>query len=214
MDFQNNFDQVQQYFEKALQNHGATPQGADWNSPHSQNVRFDQLIKVIEQHEDFSILDYGCGYGALANYLKDKGYRYDLFVGYDILESMVEKGRELYHGRQDIVFTSKVDEIPTVDYAIASGVFNIRLNASYEDWTRYTLDCLSFMNDHTRRGFSANFLTRYSDADRMEQRPDLYFANPCLLFDHCKRHFSRNVALLHDYDLYDFTLIVRKHDLG
>ena len=30
-------------------------------------------------------------------------------------------------------------------------------------------------------------------------------------FDFCKRNFSRNVALLHDYGLYDFTIIVRKN---
>ena len=41
-------------------------------------------------------------------------------------------------------------------------------------------------------------------------RPDLYYADPGLFFDDCKRRFSRNVAILHDYDLYDFTVIVRK----
>ncbi|MBM3138043.1 MAG: class I SAM-dependent methyltransferase, partial [Chloroflexi bacterium] len=30
------------------------------------------------------------------------------------------------------------------------------------------------------------------------------------LFDYCKVNFSKNVALLHDYKLYDFTIIVRK----
>ena len=39
---------------------------------------------------------------------------------------------------------------------------------------------------------------------------DLYYADPCALFDHCKTKYSRNVALLHDYGLYEFTLIVRK----
>jgi len=41
-------------------------------------------------------------------------------------------------------------------------------------------------------------------------RPDLYYADPLFLFDFCKQNFSKNVALLHDYRLYDFTLIVRK----
>ena len=53
-------------------------------------------------------------------------------------------------------------------------------------------------------------LTRYSDADRMSQRPDLFFGDPLFFFDYCKRNFARNVALLHDYDLYDFTILVRK----
>jgi hypothetical protein len=31
-----------------------------------------------------------------------------------------------------------------------------------------------------------------------------------VIFDICKRKFSRNVALLHDYGLYEFTILVRK----
>ena len=41
-------------------------------------------------------------------------------------------------------------------------------------------------------------------------RPHLHYGDPLWFFDWCKRKYSRNVALLHDYDLYDFTIIVRK----
>jgi hypothetical protein len=41
-------------------------------------------------------------------------------------------------------------------------------------------------------------------------RADLFYADPCVYFDLCKRRYSRQVALLHDYGLYEFTLIVRK----
>jgi len=41
-------------------------------------------------------------------------------------------------------------------------------------------------------------------------RDDLYYADPCLLFTYCKTRYSRNVALLHDYGLHEFTLFVRK----
>ena len=64
------------------------------------------------------------------------------------------------------------------------------------------------MNDISRRGFSFNMLTKYSDPEYMRQH--LYYADPCYLFDYCKMHFSRNVALLHDYEVYDFTILVRK----
>ena len=37
----------------------------------------------------------------------------------------------------------------------------------------------------------------------------LYYADPRDLFDHCKRHVSRFVSVLHDTPLYEFTLIVR-----
>jgi hypothetical protein len=40
-------------------------------------------------------------------------------------------------------------------------------------------------------------------------RNHLFYADPCEFFDLCKRRYSRNVALAHDYDLYEFTLLVR-----
>ena len=41
-------------------------------------------------------------------------------------------------------------------------------------------------------------------------RGDLYYGDPRAFFDHCKRRFSKQVALLHDYGLYEFTIRVRK----
>jgi hypothetical protein len=41
-------------------------------------------------------------------------------------------------------------------------------------------------------------------------RDNLYYADPFLLFDYCKKTYSRNVALLRDYGLYEFTLLIRK----
>jgi hypothetical protein len=70
------------------------------------------------------------------------------------------------------------------------------------------VETLDMMNISSGAGFSFNCLTSYSDADRM--RGDLFYANPLDLFDLCKRRYSRQVALLHDYELYEFTMIVRK----
>jgi SAM-dependent methyltransferase len=210
LNFENNMQNIQGYFDRRLNEHGATARGADWNSPESQHTRFEQLVKVIGEKTGFSILDYGCGYGALSGYLRAQGYTFDQFVGYDFLESMIVKAKLEHADTQHHFFTANFSDIPPVDYAVASGVFNIRLNAPYEDWTKYTLECLTQINALTRKGFSANFLTQYSDEERMAERPDLYFANPCAIFDYCKKNFSRNVALLHDYNLYDFTILVRK----
>ncbi|HEX9018078.1 MAG TPA: hypothetical protein VF806_02765, partial [Anaerolineaceae bacterium] len=64
-----NFEQAKNYFEERLNTHGATARGVDWNSETAQELRFSQLIKVIPPGQPFSLLDYGCGYGALASYL-------------------------------------------------------------------------------------------------------------------------------------------------
>lgn len=201
-----NLDQVKSYFDKRIQEHGASPRGSDWNSETSQNIRFDQLLKVVET-QSFSLLDYGCGYGALADYLVTKGFDAD-YYGYDILESAIATARQVHAKKSRRTFFTDKGQLPICDYTVASGIFNFRGEQSFEDWTEYTLGVLNEFNQLSRAGFSSNFLTKYSDADKM--RPDLYYADPMFLFDYCKRDFSKNVALLHDYRLYDFTLIVRK----
>jgi SAM-dependent methyltransferase len=163
---------------------------------------------VIQTEQSLSLLDYGSGYGALAGYLLRKSYPMDQYVGFDLLEPMVAKAREIFAGQSQCSFTAKYEQLTPQDYSIASGIFNLKLDTPFDTWTEYVVGELRKMNTLSRKGFSANFLTKYSDAEYM--RPHLYYADPCYLFDYCKTHFSRNVALLHDYEVYDFTIIVRK----
>jgi len=203
-----NFEQAKDYFEERLTAHGATARGVDWNSETAQELRFSQLIKVILPSTPFSLLDYGCGYGALAGYLLRQGYPMEKYTGFDVLDSMVVKAREVYRGSPQCSFISTIHELAPADFSIASGIFNLKLETPFDAWTEYVVGELHKINDLSRKGFSFNMLTRYSDPEYM--RPHLYYADPCYLFDYCKRHFSRNVALLHDYEVYDFTIIVRK----
>ena len=62
--------QARDYYEGKLRAHGATPAGVDWNSLESQELRFALLANLWRDEADASILDYGCGYGALADYLR------------------------------------------------------------------------------------------------------------------------------------------------
>jgi len=198
---------VKNYFIEKLETHGTTHRGVDYNSVESQEARFFQLTKVIDASKKYSLLDFGSGYGGMYDYLLRLGHQLH-YVGYDIAEPMVAKGREVHFNNPDCWFTSDIAEVPLVDYAVVSGTFNMKLDADNEAWTKIVIDCLHKMDDHATQGMAFNMLTKYSDADKM--RPDLYYADPLFFFDYCKRNFAKNVALLHDYRLYDFTMIVRK----
>ena len=198
---------VKKYFSERLNEHGPVHLGVDWNSVESQELRFSQVLKVIDPGQRYSVLDFGSGYGGMYDFLVRLGHQIH-YVGYDIAEAMTAKGRELHPNNPDCWFTNSLEEIPILDYAVVSGTFNIKLEADFESWTQVILDSLNQMNALASKGLAFNMLTQYSDADRM--RPDLYYGDPCFFFDYCKRNFSRNVALLHDYNLYDFTILVRK----
>ena len=130
------------------------------------------------------------------------------YYGYDILDSAIETARQAHRDKPRRTFFTEKSQLPICDYVVASGIFNFRAEQPSEAWTEYVLGVLNEFNQLSQHGFSSNFLTKYSDADKM--RSDLYYADPLFLFDYCKRNFSKDVALLHDYRLYDFTLLIRK----
>ena len=198
---------VESYYSDKIEVHGPTAQGVDWNSPDSQRLRFVQLLKLVDRNQPFTINDYGCGYGALADYLRSEGYAFQ-YLGFDISRKMVAKANELHAAMQGVTFVGKERDLREADYTVASGIFNVKLKAATEAWEGYMLRTLERISSLSKRGFAFNVLTKYSDAEF--QRPDLYYADPLFLFDHCKTKFSRFVSLLHDYPLYEFTILVRK----
>lgn len=200
---------INEYFTEKLETFGATSKGVDYNGPESQERRFEQLVKVIDPAEPFSVIDYGSGYGAMFDYLHSKGWQFE-YYGVDLIEKMVIAGRETHGNFANVHFTTQESELPIADYLLAGSIFNNKLEVPNPDWQELVVKTLDRMNTLCSKGFAFNMLTSYSDADRIAQRPDLFFGDPLFFFDVCKRSFSRNVALLHDYGLYDFTILVRK----
>lgn len=197
------------YFAAKIEKFGASPEGVDYNSLAAQEARFAQLIEIIHPEQPFTVIDYGCGYGALFDFMQRREWTFT-YYGLDFIEQMVVAGRDAHGDIPNVYFTAREDDLPVADYLLAGSIFNNKFQADTEEWTRFVLETLQRMNALCSKGFSFDMLTKYSDADRMAQRPDLYYGDPLFFFDFCKRNFSRNVALLHDYGLYDFTILVRK----
>jgi hypothetical protein len=120
---------------------------------------------------------------------------------------MIEHARRAYEDDPRVRFLTDAGELEPAHFTVASGVFNVKLSVPGSQWREYVLGVIETLARLSMRGFAFNMLTSYSDADKM--RPDLYYGDPCDFFDHCKRRYARNVALLHDYGLYEFTMIVR-----
>ncbi|QNP29980.1 class I SAM-dependent methyltransferase [Cylindrospermopsis curvispora GIHE-G1] len=207
MNFESIIKEVGRYYTEKFISYGPSPQGADWNSIDSQLLRFKQLLKVCNSQDHFSINDYGCGYGALVNYMNSEKYDFSYF-GYDISPEMLEYAKQLYDNYPNVLFSGTRSDLPISDYTVASGIFNVKNSTTDKEWQDYILSTLEDLFTLSQYGFAFNILTRYSDADKM--RPNLYYEDPCFLFDYCKTNFSKNVAILHDYNLYEFTVIVRK----
>jgi predicted TPR repeat methyltransferase len=201
---------IRNFYHQNLSSFGSGAKGVGWKNEEAQTVRFAQLIKVIETPDGYSINDLGCGVGDLVAFLRSQTSHHFTYRGYDLLDDMIDRARNIYKNEEHCSFFHIKDtaEMQQADYVVASGIFNIRYAVSDAEWLAYILSTLEQLHQKSSGGFAFNALTVYSDKEYMQDY--LYYADPLFLFDYCKKNFSKNVALLHDYNQYDFTIIVRK----
>jgi cyclopropane fatty-acyl-phospholipid synthase-like methyltransferase len=198
-------EQVNNYYTQKIIAHGATPQGVDWNGEDSQNLRFAILSKIIGNDSNAEILDYGCGYGGMFEFYEKNNFNIQ-YSSFDVSEKMIESAIQKFGtSKADWFFTPPAK---SYDYIIASGIFNVKLSSTEDEWKNYIEETLKAIDKISTKGFSFNLLTSYSDKEYMKDY--LFYADPTWLFDFCKKNFSKHVALLHDYPLYEFSILVRK----
>jgi SAM-dependent methyltransferase len=199
--------QVATYYASKLELHGSTPQGVDWNGQVSHELRHQQFLRLLEGAPDASVLDLGCGYGDFLRFLRERGHR-GTFIGYDVAPSMIEKARALYGEGADRQWRIGAHPTDVADYAIASGIFNVKGDVPDESWAPYIHQTIDGLARAGRLGFAFNLLSLSSDPER--RRPNLYYADAAGMLSHCLARYGRSVAVLQDYGLYEFTVVVRQ----
>jgi Methyltransferase domain len=194
------------YYSQKIEEHGPTPKGVDWSGEEAQQISFTQLVKVLPEciTKEITVLDYGCGYGAMSNFLNSKS-RLIKYIGYDITPQMIAQAIK---SNPDQTWLTKLADQMRFDYVIACGILSVKQNVDEEVWKKHVLETLNQLNKLSKKGFAFNSLTTFSDKEKMKDY--LYYANPMELFEYCKTKFSGRVALLHDYPKYEFTILVRK----
>lgn len=208
MNAENNIlDAVSSYYSDKLAAHGPTPSGVDWKDTISHQLRHRQFLRLLADDPDASVLDVGCGYGDFLSFLRSAGHR-GRYIGYDIAAPMVETARQLHGEGPDHRFV--VGQAPKngADYAIGSGILNVMRGSSPEVWGDYVRATIESLHAAGRRGFGFNMLSLTSDPER--RRADLFYGDPAGMLAHCISRYGRHVALLQDYGLWEFTVLVRR----
>ena len=104
---------LDQYFAEKLEIYGPTPKGIDCNGAPAQLARFAELVRVIHPTKPFTVIDYGCGYGAMFDFLYSQGWQFE-YYGVDLIEKMVLAGREVHKDFPNAHFTIDEKELPVL----------------------------------------------------------------------------------------------------
>ncbi|RAP27578.1 SAM-dependent methyltransferase [Candidatus Marinamargulisbacteria bacterium SCGC AG-333-B06] len=198
-------EKVKNLYSDNIKKHGVSSKSVGWNTKECQNLRFKQLLSMInKQNKSFTLNELGCGYGALITYMAENNFQFSNYTGVDISNEMIEQGKKLHNEISNIEFLQSDHVSTSADYSVASGIFNVRFESTKEQWEKHILETLSNLNEFSIKGFSFNVLTSYVDYEEAH----LYYGNPCFFFDYCKKNFSKKVTLIHDYPLWEWTITV------
>jgi Methyltransferase domain len=205
----NPLDRVAAYFTEALQTHGATAQGVGWRDQESQELRFSKLIQITRGSKKGRLVEVGCGWGALALWAAREGFDFE-YIGYDISTEMISAARSNCQGLTKASFELGAGPFAPADWIVASGIFNVRLDTPDAAWRKQVDDTIDAMARSARLGFAINFLTGFSDEGRKEAY--LYYPYPGEMLDSIMSRHGRTTIIMHDYPLYEFTILVYKFD--
>jgi hypothetical protein len=199
---------IERYYSAKVERFGATPMGVDWSCEPTQQLRFVQLLRLCDFSEPFSLDDVGCGYGALIGFIdrRFKGARID-YLGIDLSASMIEHARHVWRAQRHAAFCVGERSPRVADYALASGIFNVRIDEPLALWERFVEDTLAGMAASSRTAFAVNFLARL--APGVHGKPELYRCEPQRWIDFCQRELAMRVSVLDAYGMREFTLLAR-----
>jgi SAM-dependent methyltransferase len=201
------YEKVQAYYEAKLALHGASPQGVDWSCAATQWLRFVQLLKICALDSSFSLIDLGCGYGALAAFLADRYPRADVdYLGIDVSPVMIQRARRRFRGDPKRRFRVGRSCLETADYAVASGIMNIRLGVSVALWEDLVRATLTNMRSKSIKGFAVNFLAIPPQSAPPEMT---YSVDSSKWVRFCQEELGCTTEVREAYGLAEYTLLAR-----
>lgn len=191
-------DKVKRQYQEAYNEHGNSldavfiPKGR-------QLERFSSLLTYVKK-ESFSILDYGCGLGQMADYVKQKCPQAN-YSGVDIVEDFISENRKKYGFAKFDVIRDCYDVKDYYNVIAAAGVFNLLYVKDKDEHQQIIYDNLSHLFSKATDLLSVNFMT-----DQVDFIQDgAFHQNVNELYDFAKNNLTKRVAIDESYMPYEFT---------
>lgn len=196
------FEEIRTFYNSNFQEFGSDIRSVGWSTVESQRLRYQILLNGEDLHGK-SILDVGCGIGALIPTIKEQVGDDFRYIGVDVASNFISYCRERFSQKNVEFIEGNFLEIqlPEVDYVIASGVFTLKVQGMVE----YAEQCLSKMFRLSRIACAANYLSARAD---YELEKNLHY-DPITVLQAALK-LSHNVTLIHGTPKFEFSVMIRK----
>jgi cyclopropane fatty-acyl-phospholipid synthase-like methyltransferase len=204
---QDKVETQERYRERWLQ-YGYDSRSLGWTKD-CQWVRFEAAFEGLRKEDFESVIDFGCGFGDLLDFLRVKEWK-GTYTGVDLVDELVKEAAKHHALDNCAAFVCRDVEgfLPPTKaaMAVAIGVFNHRL---HQDNLTFVRETISSMWEATTKVVVCDFLSTAADMDH--RRLDLYYADPRQLYE-LATHFSRRVSLHHAYMPFEFQVKIWHED--
>lgn len=201
-------ERQQHLYSLAVESHGDSPLTTHSGDPAIQHLRYERLLRgILPYLSGASILDVGCGFGDLGQFLADGEFGCT-YSGIELVEGIAELGRK--RCLVDIVAGDflRHEYTEEVDFLVASGVFNTPGGVEREEWRVYCQAITKRMFSIAGKGIAFNGLTTLRDRQREDLRP----WDPARALAFCQAELSPFCVLDHGYPLDEWTITVLRPD--
>jgi len=114
----------EKFYTSAMEIHGVSAKGVNWNSSDSQDLRFKIILELLPSNlDEFSLADAGCGFGDFYLYAKKENRLPKEYIPIDSLQEMVRVTKERTKTEAILADICK-DSLPSASYYICSGAMN------------------------------------------------------------------------------------------
>ncbi|MDQ7045215.1 MAG: class I SAM-dependent methyltransferase [Sulfurimonas sp.] len=111
------------FYLSAIDKHGLSPQGVNWISQETQDLRFKILLELLPTNIN-TLVDAGCGFADFYMYLQNTQHCIKKYIGIDSLAAMCTIA--VQETSQEIIQADITkDALPQADYYVCSGAMNI-----------------------------------------------------------------------------------------
>lgn len=179
---------IAKHYKNLLKLHGDSAVSAQYSSRETQERRF-RILADIGDLTGAKILDFGCGSGHFLTYLLNRNVQISNYTGVDIVEELLEVGRNKHPDFQFCLF-SEIDR-EMFDFVFVCGVFNNKRKNNRLFYQSVVQDLFARCNN----GLAFNLMSTWVDY----RDPSLFYESPERAWHFVKEKVTPLVTLRHDY---------------
>ena len=186
-------------YDNRLSIHGKDIKTLGWGNIEQQEYRFKNILNATDFNKK-NILDIGCGFGDLYDFLKKSQIKIQSYTGWDINENLLEKA----NNREDEIVKYEISDIAKFsvshkdkfDIGIMLGLLNFKLESESFNY-EYTSNIIKNAFNNVNEVLVVDFISSYTTSSYPKE--DFIFYHEPEIVLNVALQITSNVVLKHNY---------------